>query len=131
MASGYDKLGTQEASNDMYLTTEAEEQPEYVVRRLTPTECARLQGFPDDWCQDLGNAEPSQSEVDYWMGVWAHWAEINGTKPKSENQVRKWLASPHSDSEEYKLWGNGIALPCLLPMMRSMAHILAEECADG
>lgn len=24
--------------------------PEYTVRRLTPTECARLQGYPSDWC---------------------------------------------------------------------------------
>lgn len=52
----------------------------YAVRRLTPTECARLQGFPDDWCADV----------------------------------------PHTDSAEYKLWGNGIALPCLLPMMKAM-----------
>ena len=28
--------------------------PFYIVRRLTPTECARLQGFPDWWCSDLG-----------------------------------------------------------------------------
>ena len=27
---------------------------DYTVRRLTPTECARLQGFPDWWCSDLG-----------------------------------------------------------------------------
>lgn len=60
---------------------------DYIVRRLTPTECARLQGFPDDWCTDV----------------------------------------PHSDSAEYKLWGNGIALPCLLPMMKAMADILREE----
>ena len=123
----------QDAYSDMLVTEREEElmDTEYIVRRLTPTECARLQGFPDDWCRGLENTEPTQSEVDYWMGVWAHWAEINGTKPKSENQVRKWLADPSSDSEMYKLWGNGIALPCLLPMMRSMAHILAEECADG
>ena len=62
------------------------DEEEYVARRLTPTECARLQGFPDDWCSDV----------------------------------------PHSDSAEYKLWGNGIALPCLLPMMKAMKDKLAE-----
>jgi site-specific DNA-cytosine methylase len=56
----------------------------YEARRLTPTECARLQGFPDDWCADV----------------------------------------PHTDSAEYKLWGNGIALPCLLPMFKAMKKIL-------
>ena len=59
----------------------------YAARRLTPTECARLQGFPDDWCSDI----------------------------------------PHTDSAEYKMWGNGIALPCLLPMMKAMREVLEEE----
>lgn len=44
----------------------------YIVRRLTPTECARLQGFPDWWCDGADG----------------------------------------SDSAQYKMWGNGIALPC-------------------
>jgi len=58
----------------------------YAARRLTPTECARLQGFPDDWAADV----------------------------------------PHTDSAEYKMWGNGIALPCLLPMMKAMRDILMK-----
>ena len=32
-------------------------------------------------------------------------------KPKTEKQIRKWLADPYSDAAEYKLWGNGISLP--------------------
>ena len=31
-----------------------ETEPEYIVRRLTPTECARLQGFPDCGAPGLG-----------------------------------------------------------------------------
>ena len=27
--------------------------------------------------------------------------------------IRKWLNSPYSDSAEYKMWGNGMALPCV------------------
>ena len=59
----------------------------YRARRLTPTECARLQGFPPDWCSDV----------------------------------------PHSDSAEYKLWGNGIALPCIIPMMKAMGDKIKED----
>ena len=33
------------------------------------------------------------------------------SKPKSRNQIVKWLKNPHSDSAEYKMWGNGVALP--------------------
>ena len=55
----------------------------YAVRRLTPLECCRLQGFPDWWCDDV----------------------------------------PGSDSAKYKLWGNGIALPCALYIMQGIAEI--------
>ena len=41
----------------------------YTVRRLTPTECARLQGFPDWWCDDLGIAEPTMEDIRYWYDV--------------------------------------------------------------
>lgn len=34
-------------------------EPEIGVRRLTPTECERLQGFPDDWTQ-LGDTPDSR-----------------------------------------------------------------------
>lgn len=29
----------------------------YIVRRLTPVECARLQGMPDNWCEGLGGSD--------------------------------------------------------------------------
>ncbi len=87
--------------------------PEYRVRRLTPTECSRLQGFPDDWTQDLAISDPTDSQLDYWWQVWASWGKVQGLKrPKTRTQVRKWLANPGTDRALYKLWGNGIALPC-------------------
>jgi DNA (cytosine-5)-methyltransferase 1 len=90
-----------------------ETEPEYIVRRLTPTECARLQGFPDWWCAGLGTDEPSEEEIEFWTEVFETHRKIMGTssKPKSRNQVIKWLKDPHSDSAEYKMWGNGVALP--------------------
>lgn len=29
-------------------------------------------------------------------------------------QIAKWLRDPHSDAAEYKMWGNGVALPCVV-----------------
>lgn len=55
----------------------------YIVRRLTPLECCRLQGFPDWW----------------------------------EDGVEG------SDSARYKMWGNGIALPCAVDVL---ARIVRE-----
>ena len=38
-------------------------------------------------------------------------AVTGAKKPKTEKQIRKWLADPYSDSAEYRLWGNGVSLP--------------------
>lgn len=57
------------------------------IRRLTPTECARLQGMPDWWCADI----------------------------------------PHADTPEYKMWGNGMALPNALYVMEGIAATSGEE----
>ena len=85
----------------------------YTVRRLTPTECARLQGFPDDWCADLGTEKPTDEEMYFWHKVFKTYSEVTGCKKKSDKQVAKWLKDPYSDSAEYKMWGNGVALPCV------------------
>lgn len=95
----------------------------YIVRRLTPTECARLQGFPDGWCSGLGTEEPSEEDIQMWAGIFEEHRKIMGTstKPKSRNQIIKWLKNPHSDSAEYKMWGNGVALPCVVFVLSGIA----------
>ena len=87
----------------------------YTVRRLTPTECARLQGFPDWWCVGLDTPEPTVEDVAFWTEVWETHRRIcnPSVKPKTERQIVKWLQAPHSDAAEYKMWGNGVALPCV------------------
>lgn len=59
----------------------------YIVRRLTPLECCRLQGFPDWWEQGVEG----------------------------------------SDSARYKMWGNGIALPCAADVLRRIAKAMKTE----
>ncbi|HOW22814.1 MAG TPA: DNA cytosine methyltransferase [Sedimentibacter sp.] len=87
----------------------------YTVRRLTPTECARLQGFPDGWCSDLGTENPTMDDLRTWYGIFETHRKVTGgsSKPKTLKQISKWLKDPHSDSAEYKMWGNGVALPCV------------------
>lgn len=99
--------------------------PEYIVRRLTPTECARIQGFPDWWCADLGTDEPTDEELTFWKEVFEIHRKIIGStvKPKSEKQILAWLKNPHSDSAEYKLWGNGVALPCVFFVLSGIAWV--------
>lgn len=59
----------------------------YIVRRLTPLECCRLQGFPDWW----------------------------------EDGVEG------SDSARYKMWGNGIALPCAVDVLRRIRKAIMDQ----
>lgn len=72
-----------------------------VVRRLTPMECERLQGFPDGWT-DIGE-----------------WTDGNGKRHKP------------SDSPRYKALGNSIALPFWDWMLRRMARYLPEGATLG
>lgn len=96
----------------------------HIVRRLTPTECARLQGFPDWWCDDLETENPTDEDISLWREIFQIYADAMGkkTKPKSDNQIRKWLQSPHSDSAEYKMWGNGVALPNVVFVLSGIAY---------
>ncbi|WP_373207880.1 DNA cytosine methyltransferase [Clostridium paraputrificum] len=98
--------------------------PSYIVRRLTPTECARLQGFPDWWCSHLETEEPTENDIKFWSEVFETHREVIGksTKPKSEKQIIKWLKAPHSDSAEYKLWGNGVALPNVVFVLSGIVY---------
>jgi DNA (cytosine-5)-methyltransferase 1 len=85
----------QDAFNDMLPVYEREvtdlvntsNQRKYVLRRLTPTECGRLQGFPDWW--------------------------VDGAEG--------------SDSAIYKMWGNGIALPCAADVLGRIAKEMKGE----
>jgi DNA (cytosine-5)-methyltransferase 1 len=98
----------------------------YLVRRLTPTECARLQGFPSWW--GIVNPVENLTDEDYafWLDVRNTYAEINGkaTKEYTREQMLAWYNKLHSDSAEYKMWGNGIALPNALYVMQGIAEVV-------
>lgn len=77
-----DRTGALNCMHDQQAVIHSAKPPRrYIVRRLTPLECCRLQGFPD-WWEDGANG---------------------------------------SDSARYKMWGNGIALPCAADVMRRIA----------
>lgn len=91
------------------------------VRMITPLECARLQGFPDWWTDGLTDSEPSDAEVEKWQGIFDEYCDINGRKRKTASQVRKWLMTEPTDAAKYKMWGNGVALPCVVFVLCGIA----------
>lgn len=96
----------------------------YIIRRLTPLECCRLQGFPDGWGVPDSKDKLSDDELVFWQGVRDTRAAIGGKPPKtySAASLTKWYNALHTDSAEYKMWGNGIALPCAVFVLRGVAE---------
>lgn len=82
---------TQRVSTTAMVCYEARPPRKYVLRRLTPLECCRLQGFPDDWTEGVEG----------------------------------------SDAAQYKMWGNGMALPCVLYVMQGIAEAGGASDADA
>lgn len=107
------------------------EEPYYIVRRLTPTECARLQGFPDWWCSDLetDSADVTEEELAFWRGVFETHRQLvtHSAKAKTDRQILKWLSDPHTDAAEYKMWGNGVALPCVQWIMQQIVRVIGDD----
>jgi len=73
---------------------------QYAVRRLTPTECERLQGFPDGWTEH-GIENPERYRKSIEKGK------------KRTGLPEKILLQKISDSARYKALGNSVAIPCV------------------
>ena len=74
---------------------------------------------------------PSEEELAIWKDLWDTWQKLNGLKPKTEKQIRKWLANPYSDSSEYKLWGNSLAVPISYFILAGIAWADEMEAAEN
>lgn len=95
----------------------------YSARHMTSTECARLQGFPDEWGKIKAIPE---DQLPFWRKVFDNWDRINGVKPKSDKQILKWMREPYRESEEYRMWGNGVALPCVEYILKNVSELDTE-----
>ena len=97
----------QDAFSDMLPVVPSDILPrKYIVRRLTPLECCRLQGFPD-WWVDGCEEYPVQG---WWTknDEWRRWIDPSG-------------AVAGSDGAKYRMWGNGMALPNMLFVIAGIA----------
>lgn len=108
--------------------------PDWIVRRLIPMECGRLQGFPDGWAE----IEPLTDlrELPFWREVYAKDCEIKGKKPnrkimqadseEGRRALMRWHDGLHSRAAEYAMWGNGMALPNALFFVKNAFRELGK-----
>lgn len=129
-ASDY-KFPQQQQVNEGKVVIE-EMENEYIVRRLTPTECCRLQGFPDGWAEIDPKDDFTDEEYAFWLDVRNTWSGINGREEKeyTKEQMLTWYNKLHTDSAEYKMWGNGISLPTAYFVLSRMKEQFEEEDND-
>ena len=112
-ARDYKGVGSQYIDEDKRVVQKGE--VKYIVRRLTPTECARLQGMPDAWCRLSQIQDMPDEDYEFWKLAHKTYAEVNGKtyREKTKAQMIKWYNGLQSDAPEYKAYGNGMALPCV------------------
>ena len=79
----------------------------------------RLQGFPDGWCEQLGDPSPSEAEIRRWAAIFEEYRQASGAsaKRKKEAQLIKWLKDPGSDTAQYKAYGNSVCVNVVLMLM--------------
>ncbi|MBR5143652.1 MAG: DNA cytosine methyltransferase [Clostridia bacterium] len=127
--AGDSKIGNQYVGQNKLIVEPYEANNRYIVRRLTPTECARLQGFADRWGDIDAKQKFTDEEYHFWLEVRNTHAEINGRKTKeyTKAQMLTWYNKLHVDGSEYKMWGNGIALPTALYVMQGIKEASNES----
>lgn len=90
-------LAAREKAGQNQQSVLTENEIRWIVRRLMPTECERLQGYPDGWT-DIGE-----------------WTDTKGKRHKA------------ADSPRYKALGNSIALPQWFWIAQKMRPYLKEK----
>ena len=86
-----EKTGALNCMHDQQIILGGGQDMDTAVRRLTPKECSRLQGFPDNWVE-IGD-----------------WTDSHGKKHKD------------ADSSKYKALGNSIAIPFWFYLLRRIS----------
>lgn len=101
MNVSYDVAGTLRAAEHGHQPIVFNAAVHWIVRRLTPTECERLQGYPDGWT-NIGE-----------------WTDTKGKKHKA------------ADSPRYKALGNSIALPQWFWIVQKMKPYMGDGAKLG
>lgn len=96
----------------------------WIIRRLTPLECERLQGYPDFWTCLKPKETLDGAEFSFWRNVMITDKKIKGkqcNEHPTPEQLTKWYNKLECDGSRYKALGNSLAIPCALRVIGYIA----------
>lgn len=96
----------------------------WIIRRLTPLECERLQGYPDFWTCLKPKETLDGAEFSFWRDVMITDKKIKGkqcNEHPTPEQLTKWYNKLECDGSRYKALGNSLAIPCALRVIGYIA----------
>lgn len=100
---------------------------QWQVRRLTPTECERLQGFPDGYTLiPLDGARRKAVEADFAAYINTQ-RDVQGLPPIAAAELARWSA----DGPRYKALGNSMAVPVMRWIGDGIAAVDAIPQTEG
>lgn len=115
--------GPSAVAYQLYLTLK------WIVRRLTPLECERLQGYPDGWTELPKIVEMRDDEYKFYKALFILDKEIRGKPCKKQPgkvQIIRWYNNLDNDGARYRMLGNSLAIPCALRVIGYIADFMRE-----
>lgn len=103
---------------------------EWIIRRLIPLECERLQGFPDNWTELPKIKDMTNEEYNFFLRAFLLDKAIKGQpqkKPPTKASLVKWYNKLDCDGNRYKMCGNSLAIPCALRVLGGIADYITKE----
>lgn len=104
----------------------------WIVRRLTPLECERLQGYPDDWTKLPKIDDMTEEEFSFFLQIFLLDKAARGKKTRAPTKASlvKWYNKLDCDGNRYKMCGNSLAIPCALRVLGGIAEngVFNNEC---
>lgn len=97
----------------------------WIVRRLTPRECERLQGYPDDWTVLPKISDMNDEEYEFYKTAFLLDKAIRGKKVAKEpnkKQLIRWYNNLDNDGARYRMLGNSLAIPCALRVIGGISE---------
>lgn len=106
-------------------TLVCEKKTKWIVRRLMPLECERLQGYPDGWTVLPKIETMSEADCELFLRAYLLDKRIKGQvvkKTPTREQMVRWYNRLDSDSKRYHQLGNSLAIPCALRVIGGIAE---------